>query len=109
MDLQSLVALRKYITIEKHIHQGENEALIKLKFSLNILSDDRAMALVQENKHKTLPPAIIDSKLNLIMRTIQLKYDPAVISPLEFEELLTTKSRPRFEEIAEKYKLILAS
>ncbi len=109
MDLQSLISLRKYLTIEKHIEEGDNQAQIKLKFSLNLLSDEKAMALVQESKHKTIPAAIFDSKLNLFMRTIQLKYDKNIIIPSEFEELLTTTSRKRFEEIADKYKILLSS
>ncbi len=104
MDLQALIALRKYLTIEKHT-DGE----IHLKFSLGLLADSEAMNAVSGNKNKKMPKAIIDSNLNLFSRIVVLKYDINSIVPDEFTEFLTTRNRPRFEELAKKYETILSA
>ncbi len=104
MNLQTLIALRKYISIANH-----KDNAIKLKYSLRLLADAKVMALIKEARHLDMPKAILESNLNPLTSTVDLKYDPNYIVPSEFEEFLTTKSRPRFEELVEKYKTILSS
>ncbi len=104
MNLQTLIALRKYLSISEHKNNT-----IKLKYSLKLIADSQVMSLIKEAKKLKMPKAILDSSLNPLTSTVMLKYDPNYISSNEFEEFLTTKSRPRFEELVEKYTAVLSS
>lgn len=102
MDVQTLAKLRKYISIVKHV-----EGHIDLKFSAKILSDKNAMSFIEEHKKQTVPAAITRSSLNIFTRTLSIDYDVKSIVPKEFDELLTTRSYPRFEELSQKYEKVL--
>ncbi len=104
MNLQALIALRKYITIDSH-----SEGTIVLSFSLKVLGDSEAMTLIQEMKNEKMPKAILNSHLNLFARTVELEYDTNYILPDEFEEFLTTRNRSRFEELVKKYTEVLTA
>ncbi len=104
MNLQALIALRKYLEIVSH-----SNGKMKLSFSLKVLSDNEAMALIKDMKNQKMPKAILDSNLSLFSRTVELKYDTESIVSAEFDELLTTRSRPRFQELVEKYKVVLTA
>ncbi len=104
MDLQALIALRKYLTIQEHAN-----GKIKLSFSFKILGDNTAMDLIQNMKGKKMPKAILQTKLNVFARQVELEYDSQSIVPNEFDELLTTRNRERFEELVKKYEDILTA
>ncbi len=104
MNLQALIALRKYLTIADH-----KKGKIKLNFSMKVLADNDAMTLIKEMKNQKMPQAISNSSLNLLTRSVMLEYDAQSIIPAEFDEFLTTRNRPRFEELVEKYKTVLSS
>ncbi len=104
MNLQALIALRKYLTVLSH-----SDGSIKLSFSLQVLSDSTAMTLIKEMKGQKMPKAILDTNLNIFARSLVLNYDTNCIVPSEFDELLTTRSRSRFEELVEKYTEVLSA
>lgn len=102
--MQSLIALRKYISIEKH-----QAGSILLKFSMKVLSDATAMDIIKQAKNEKMPTAVKKSSLNLISRTIQIDYDASIINPEEFTDILTTTSRERFNTLVQKYESILTA
>ncbi len=104
MDLQALIALRKYLTINKH-----NNGEIQLAVSMKVLADNEVMELVKNMKNRKMPKAILGSKFDLFSRKIVLKYDVNSIIPSEFDEILTTRDKKRFEELASKYNEILSA
>lgn len=104
MNLESITALRKYISIASH-----KPGQISLKFGMQILSDPIAMDIIKQNKNTPMPKAIFDTKLNLLARTLTLNYDASIIDSTEFDEILTTRSRARFDELAKKYMTILTA
>ncbi len=103
MDLQAIIALRKYLSIDEH-KDGE----ISLNISLKVLADNKAMAFVSDMKKKNIPKAILDSNLDIIGRKVKLTYDTKSIVPSEFDEILTTRNRTRFEELVVKYEKVLS-
>ncbi len=102
MNLQSITALRKYLSIAKH-----EPGNLSLKFSLALLSDQEAMKVIKENK--VLPQAILSSNFNLITRTVKIKYDTNVIEPDELTDILTTRDKKQFDLLADKYSNILSA
>ncbi len=104
MDIQSITTLRKYLTISDH-----KPGKMVIKFSMQLLTDNEAMKVINANKNASMPKAIRKSKLNLIMRTVTLEYDTSVISPADFNEILSTKDRKQFEALAEKYRNVLSA
>lgn len=98
MNFANLSALRKYLTLQEH-----KNGTIKLKVAFSALSDPKVQEVMAEFKNKSVPQAILDTKVNIFTQTITIKYDTNSIKPNDFEELLTTKDENRFLCLAEEY------
>lgn len=95
MDFATIATLRKYLTV-KHSLPGR----IRIKFSLGIMSDPEAMALVQSPP--ALPEAVTNTDLNVFSRTLLIEYDADRIEPALLEELITTGDDTRATAIVEE-------
>lgn len=98
MNLASLSALKKYLTVQEH-----KNGTIKLKVAFSALSDPKVQEIMAEFKNKSMPQAILDTKVNIFTQTLTIKYDINCINPNDFEEILTTGDENRFLQLAEKY------
>lgn len=98
MNLQDLSCLRKYVTLAEH-----KPGTIKLKIAFAAASDPKVKELMAEFRGKTMPKAILDTKVNIFTQTVSIAYDPNEITPSDFEEILTTKDDSRFLALAEQY------
>ncbi len=104
MNLQVLVALRKYLTVNDH-----KDGKITLNYSLKVLSDSDAMEMIKDIKNHKMPKAILDSDLNIFASTVLIKYDTNYLEPTEFEEFFTTDNQERFDELVTKYTDVLSN
>lgn len=98
MNLQNLSCLRKYVTLAEH-----KAGTIKLKIAFAAASDPKVKELMAEFRGKSLPKAILDTKVNIFTQTLSITYDTSEIAPKDFEEILTTKDDDRFLALAEHY------
>lgn len=102
MDFQTLMALRKHLTIKHHV-----PGRIRIKFGLKLLADPRAQALKEEKQGAAPPPWIKETKVNMFTRTVVVEYDPDVVKPEKLHEALITEDEARFNELAAEFETIL--
>ncbi len=101
MDFKLLMDCRQYLSVAHHV-----PGRIRLRFSLGVLSDPRAMELLSSVRDAEMPPALRNARLNLPARSVILEYDPKAISPELLEEVLSTTDDHRFKSLAEKLKTL---
>lgn len=94
MNFETIARLRKYITIKKSA-----PGRINIKFSLGILTDKEALKLA--NSPLDMPAAVLDAKVKMFSRTMQIDYDAAQVDKNVLEELVTTNSDIRAAEIVQ--------
>ncbi len=101
MDLSLLMDCRDYLSVAHHI-----PGRLRLRFSLAVLADPRAMDLLASARAACLPPALRGVRVNAPARSVVIEYDPAVIAPDLLEEALTTQDKGRFRILAEQLKTL---
>lgn len=98
MNFQNLSSLRKYLTLIDH-----KAGTLKVKVKASALGDPIVKECIAEFKNTPMPKAILDTKFNLIMQTITIKYDTNSINPQDINEIFNTQSEERFTLLAENY------
>ncbi len=101
MDFQLLMELREHLSVAHHVR-----GRIRLRFSLGLLTDGRAMGLLASAKGAPLPAAVRGVRLNVAARSVVLEYDPEIVQPRVLEEVLTTDDENRFRVLAEELKTL---
>ena len=104
MDFKLLMDLRQYLTIAHHV-----PGRIRIKFAFRMLKDPRAKRLKDETEGKTPPPAILNTRVNPMGRSVVIEYDPELIDPGKLAEVMTTGDQERFKELAAEFEGILMS
>lgn len=101
MDLQLLMDCREYLSVAHHV-----PGRIRLRFSLGVLSDPRAMDLLASARDTVLPAAVRSVRVNPPARSVVIEYNTAVIAPDLLEEVLTTRDEERFRTLATHLKTL---
>lgn len=95
MDFKILMELRKYMSVAHHV-----PGRIRLKFSLGVLKDQRALQLMKEFENTPQPDAVKSARINKLARSAVIEYDPQVVDPATLDEALKTQNSARFEVLA---------
>lgn len=77
---EELLAVKKYVSVIHHV-----EGRIRLKVDPAILKDPVSKKLEQISGDI---PGVIDKRVNMLARSVVLRYDPAVIAPEDMAQLL---------------------
>lgn len=97
------LALRKYVSIASHV-----SGRVRLKASMGILRSPALKALTQHkeadvNQSVQRIRGVIDSRLNLVARSLVVQYDPRLIEPADLREFFETKEDSVAKALLEKY------
>ncbi len=105
--IDEVLTILKYISIAHHV-----KGRIRLKANLSIINEPlfkkAGKGSLSEKKIDEIGaslPGVIDSRVNLGARSIVIRYDPAVISPDEFEKLIESNDESIKKNILKKYKI----
>jgi hypothetical protein len=100
--IELLIELVPHIKIVEH-RPGE----LKLKFSLSILSGTDISGI---NEIVEVLKGIVDTRINLLARSIEISYDPGRISYDLWESLFKVNAHPeQKEEVIDQLKDILGN
>ncbi len=78
--IEELLAVKKYISVVHHV-----DGRIRLKVDPGILKDPVSKRLEEISGNI---PGVLDKRVNMLARSVVLRYDPAVIPPADMEALL---------------------
>lgn len=95
--LKDLLAAKKYITMVHHI-----KGRMRLKINPSIVKDPVNKKLKEISCEL---PGVINTRINMMARSVVLQYDPDIISSQELETLVTTKDDSVVEEIWNRYEM----
>jgi hypothetical protein len=99
--LNDFMSLKKYLSVIHHI-----SGRIRIKIDGTIINDPLfEKALNDKDKYQeiiSVLPGLISHRLNFKARSLVINYDPTVIAPKEFEEVIESKNSERVYEILNK-------
>jgi len=94
--IDDFLTAKKYISLAHHV-----KGRMRLKVNPAIAKDPVRKKL--EEISGTLP-GVLDTRVNLMARSVVVRYDPDIISPEEFETLVLSKDEDVSREIINKYQ-----
>lgn len=94
--LEDFLVAKKFITLAHHV-----KGRMRLKVNPAIAKHPVRKKL--EEISGTLP-GVLDTRVNLLARSVVVRYDPEIISPAEFEALVLSKDENVSMEIIKKYE-----
>ncbi|QAR32905.1 cation transporter [Geovibrio thiophilus] len=94
--LEDLIAAKKYVTVAHHV-----EGRIRLKVDPSVVKDPVSKKLEQISSSL---PGVLDTRVNIMARSVVIRYDPNIIDPTTFEKLITTKDTEACREILKRYE-----
>lgn len=78
--IEELLAVKKYVSVVHHV-----EGRIRLKVDPAIMKDPVSKRLEEISASI---PGVLDKRVNMLARSVVLRYDPAVIHPADMANLL---------------------
>lgn len=101
MNLGDLITLRDALSVAHHV-----PGRLRIRFSLKLLADPRAHALLAASGGGSAVPGLRGFRLNAPARSVVIEYDPAVIRPELLEEALNTRDAARLAVLVEEFKAL---
>lgn len=94
--LEDLLAVKKYISVAHHV-----DGRIRLKVDPAVMKDPVSKKL---NDISSNLPGVLDTRVNIMAKSVVIRYDPNIIDPVTFEKLITTKDADTCKEILQRYE-----
>lgn len=94
--LEDLIAAKKYVSVAHHV-----DGRIRLKVDPSVVKDPISKRLEEISKNL---PGVLDTRVNIMARSVVVRYDPNVIDPETFEILIVTKDIDVCKDILKQYE-----
>jgi len=94
--LEDFLTAKKYISLAHHV-----SGRMRLKVNPAIVKDPVSKKLKEISGNL---PGVLDTRVNIMARSVVVRYDPEIISPEEFQKLVTAEDENVSKEILRKYE-----
>ncbi|ADD68898.1 conserved hypothetical protein [Denitrovibrio acetiphilus DSM 12809] len=93
---EDLLNLKKYISVVHHV-----DGRIRLKVNPAIMKDPLSKKLGEISGSL---PGVLDKRINMMAKSVVLRYDPSVVPPQDMQALLGSPDIEVSKKILDKYK-----